>query len=172
MSALSRLFSKLVFLRCLALLGVLVGAAGMANAAPPALVTPQLVNAVINQDFSSDIMFGGVPGLSSVTVSGLPSGLSGTDNGSGTLSIFGMPTESGIFPLSLSAANASGSVSIEMALNVKQYAANVSMVATQNSWAFHAPALAAQGGTMLTDYVTSKGYQVLTTVAGGEGFTS
>lgn len=43
-------------------------------------------------------------------------------------------------------------------------------VATQSTWAFHVPSLAAQGGTVLADYVTSKGYQLLTTIAGGEGF--
>ena len=41
---------------------------------------------------------------------------------------------------------------------------------TQNAWAFYAPGLAAQGGTALTDYATSKGYRVLETIAGGEGF--
>ena len=43
-------------------------------------------------------------------------------------------------------------------------------VAAQAAWAFHAPSLAAQGGTVLTDYVASKSYQLLTTIAGGEGF--
>ena len=43
-------------------------------------------------------------------------------------------------------------------------------VAAQGAWAFHAPSLAAQGGTVLADYVASKGYLLLTTIAGGEGF--
>ena len=43
-------------------------------------------------------------------------------------------------------------------------------VASQGAWAFHAPSLAAQGGTVLADYVAAKGYQLLSTVAGGEGF--
>ena len=43
-------------------------------------------------------------------------------------------------------------------------------IAAQSAWAFHAPSLAAQGGTTLTDYVASKGYQLLTTITGGEGF--
>jgi uncharacterized membrane protein len=43
-------------------------------------------------------------------------------------------------------------------------------VATQGVWAFHAPSLAAQGGTVLVDYVAAKGYQLLSTIAGGEGF--
>ena len=43
-------------------------------------------------------------------------------------------------------------------------------VAAQSAWAFHAPSLAAQGGTVLADYAASKGYQLLTTVAGGEGY--
>jgi cyclophilin family peptidyl-prolyl cis-trans isomerase len=42
--------------------------------------------------------------------------------------------------------------------------------ATQGTWAFHAPSLAAQGGTVLADYAASKGYQSLTTIGGGEGF--
>jgi hypothetical protein len=43
-------------------------------------------------------------------------------------------------------------------------------IAAQNAWAFHAPTLAAQGGTALAEYLASKGYQTLTTIAGGEGF--
>ena len=40
----------------------------------------------------------------------------------------------------------------------------------QNGWAFYSPSLAAQGGTTLADYASAKGYHVLTTIAGGEGF--
>jgi hypothetical protein len=40
----------------------------------------------------------------------------------------------------------------------------------QSVWAFYAPDLAAQGGTVLADYAAAKGYQVLSTIAGGEGF--
>jgi hypothetical protein len=43
-------------------------------------------------------------------------------------------------------------------------------IAAQAAWAFHAPSLAAQGGTALLDYATAKGYQLLTTIAGNEGF--
>jgi len=43
-------------------------------------------------------------------------------------------------------------------------------IAAQSAWAIHAPSLAAQGGAALSDYVTSKGYQLLTTIAGGEGY--
>ena len=43
-------------------------------------------------------------------------------------------------------------------------------VAAQSAWAFYAPSLAAQGGSVLADYVNSKGYQLLTTVAPGEGY--
>lgn len=43
-------------------------------------------------------------------------------------------------------------------------------VAAQSAWAFYAPSLAAQGGSVLADYANSKGYQVLTTVAPGEGY--
>jgi hypothetical protein len=43
-------------------------------------------------------------------------------------------------------------------------------IAAQAAWAFHAPDLAAQGGTALADYRASKGYQLLTTIVGGEGF--
>jgi hypothetical protein len=43
-------------------------------------------------------------------------------------------------------------------------------LAVQNAWGFYSPSLAAQGGTVLADYVSAKGYQLLTTVNGGEGF--
>lgn len=37
-------------------------------------------------------------------------------------------------------------------------------------WAFYAPSLGVQGGSVLQDYVTGKGYQLLTTINPGEGF--
>ncbi|MCX7172000.1 MAG: hypothetical protein NTY41_17435 [Proteobacteria bacterium] len=40
----------------------------------------------------------------------------------------------------------------------------------QNGWAFFSPSLAAQGGTTLADYAAAKGYRLLTTISGGEGF--
>ena len=40
-------------------------------------------------------------------------------------------------------------------------------VPSKSSWAFYAPSLV---GQQLTDYATSKGYDVLTTINGGEGF--
>lgn len=43
-------------------------------------------------------------------------------------------------------------------------------VPAQGAWAFHAPSLAAQGGTVLSDYLNSKGYRALTAISGGEGF--
>lgn len=43
-------------------------------------------------------------------------------------------------------------------------------ISAQSAWAFYAPSLAAQGGTALADYAASKGYQLLTTIAGGDGF--
>jgi hypothetical protein len=43
-------------------------------------------------------------------------------------------------------------------------------LASQSVWAFYSPALAAQGGAALADYAAAKGYQVLRTIAGGEGF--
>jgi hypothetical protein len=50
------------------------------------------------------------------------------------------------------------------------YATVWKWIAAQSAWAFHAPALAEQGGTVLADYVVSKGYKPLTSIAGGEGF--
>lgn len=43
-------------------------------------------------------------------------------------------------------------------------------VAAQSAWAFYAPSLAAQGGTVLADFASTKGYLLLTTVGGGDGF--
>lgn len=41
---------------------------------------------------------------------------------------------------------------------------------SDNAWAFFSPALAIQGGTVLADYVAAKGYQRLSSIAGGEGY--
>lgn len=43
-------------------------------------------------------------------------------------------------------------------------------MAGQSTWAFYAPSLAAQGGSALADYVSTKGYELLMTIAAGEGF--
>lgn len=43
-------------------------------------------------------------------------------------------------------------------------------IAAQSAWGFNAPTLAAQGSTVLADYAALKGYQLLTTIASGEGF--
>jgi len=43
-------------------------------------------------------------------------------------------------------------------------------IAEENLWAFYAPSLAAQGGTVLADYAASRGYRLLSTIDGGEGF--
>jgi len=42
--------------------------------------------------------------------------------------------------------------------------------AARNTWAFYSPALAAQGGTVLADFVAARGYQLLATISGSEGF--
>lgn len=43
-------------------------------------------------------------------------------------------------------------------------------LAGQRVWALYAPSLAAQGGTAQSDYLASNGYELLTTISGGEGF--
>ena len=43
-------------------------------------------------------------------------------------------------------------------------------IADQSVWSLYAPSLAVQGASVLSDYVASKGYQMLSTIAGGEGF--
>jgi hypothetical protein len=65
----------------------------------------------------------------------------------------------------------------DAAINVATTFADTTQIVTvwkwltaQSTWSFYAPALASQGGTVLSDYASSKGYQVLSGVAGGEGF--
>jgi chitodextrinase len=54
--------------------------------------------------------------------------------------------------------------------DVNQFVTVWKWMAGQSAWGFYAPGLAAQGGTVLADYAGSKGYQMLSTIAGGEGF--
>jgi len=54
--------------------------------------------------------------------------------------------------------------------DVNQFVTVWKWIGGQNVWAFYSPALAAQGGSALADYVALKGYQALGSVAGGEGF--
>ncbi len=54
--------------------------------------------------------------------------------------------------------------------NSNQFVSVWKWLAPQSAWGFYAPDLAAQEGTVLADYAAAKGYQVLATIAGGEGY--
>ncbi len=43
-------------------------------------------------------------------------------------------------------------------------------LSAENTWAFYAPSLALQGGTAAADYAAVRGYRLLGSIAGGEGY--
>jgi hypothetical protein len=91
--------------------------------AQPALVNSYLPDAVYGQAYSANLMVGGTPPPTSVTVTGLPSGLTAVHNGSGSVAFSGATTEVGEFRLIIAATNANGTASTSVPLAVHRYAA-------------------------------------------------
>lgn len=66
-----------------------------------------------------------------------------------------------------------GSAPIDVAAafsDANRFATVWKWIAPNSAWAFYAPSLAAQGGTALADFAASGGYELLTSIDGGEGF--
>ena len=91
---------------------------GMANASRPVLITPVLPAASQWFEYQANVLIGGVPAPTSIILSGLPSGLRYSHNGSGSVAITGAPTVSGIADIIVEATNADGSAMFALKLKV------------------------------------------------------
>ena len=93
--------------------------AALGAAALPQLITPQLPSGNINQPYSANLLVGSTVTLTAAGVTGLPTGLSATHNGSGSIAITGTPTVSGTFTVAVSATDTSaGTLSTSVSLTV------------------------------------------------------
>lgn len=89
--------------------------------AQPVLVNSYLPNAVYGQAYAANLMVGGTPAPTSVTVTGLPSGLTAVHNGSGSIAITGKATQAGVFSVQITATNSGGTISPTVPLSVPRY---------------------------------------------------
>ncbi len=74
-----------------------------ALATPPQLITPQLSPATVNQSYSANLLVSSSGPVTGVVVSGLPTGLTATYNGYGSVAVAGTPTRAGSFSVDVSA---------------------------------------------------------------------
>jgi hypothetical protein len=92
---------------------------GHAYAQAPTLVTPFLIDATQNKPYSQSILIGGTPPPASVSVSGLPSGLVATQNGSGSVELAGIPLVAGTYNLAIAVSNTAKTADFAVSLSVK-----------------------------------------------------
>ena len=98
-------------------------------AAKPQLVTPQLPQAVLGQDYAASLVVGSALPFANAGIAGLPAGLSFAHNGSGSIAVSGTPTIAGTFALNLVASdNAAGALNTTVELTVNQVGGNVTAV--------------------------------------------
>ena len=79
--------------------------------AAPSLVTKKLPDAFAGKDYSARIMVSSQLPVS-ISVGNLPSGLSATHNGTGTINVTGIPTASSEVQLLLNATDAQGTAGL------------------------------------------------------------
>ena len=83
------------------------------------LITPNLPYAILGQPYSGALVVSSSPNVTSVTVTGLPAGVTASHNGSGTVALVGTPAASGDFVLMVTATSAAGVVNLSATLNVR-----------------------------------------------------
>jgi alpha-tubulin suppressor-like RCC1 family protein/mono/diheme cytochrome c family protein len=102
-----------------------------AGGGQPRLVTPQLPRAVSGVPYSANLLLAGSLPVLSVTVSGLPPGLSAIHNGAGSIEISGTPSGDGSYGILIQAFSSAGAIlngaTLEV-LNAGNYAGNVVQV--------------------------------------------
>ncbi len=106
------------------------------SGAAPVLVTSKLPGGTIGTAYAASLVVGGSPAPVSVDLSGLPSGLVASHNGSGTVTISGTPSQAGSFNVSVTASNGGGLLSTSLSLLVideSVYANNVTAVSAGGS---------------------------------------
>ena len=87
----------------------------------PVLINTTTAAATVGVPYSSNFMVGGEPAPTSVSVSGLPSGIIATHNGFGSVSLNGTPTQAGIFNLSIVATSIGGTLNTSLTLRSVDY---------------------------------------------------
>ncbi len=122
-----------------------------AAATPPAFTSAATDTATLGDAFSFAVRTTGAPSPALTETGALPAGVTFVSNGNGTATIAGTPTATGSFPLTLTAANAVGTVTQSFTLTVDQ-APTITSAATDTVTA----------GTAFSFTVTTTGYPVAT----------
>ncbi len=127
-----------------------------AAATPPAFTSAATDTATLGDAFSFAVRTTGAPSPALTETGALPAGVTFVSNGNGTATIAGTPTATGSFPLTLTAANAVGTVTQSFTLTVDQ-APTITSAATDTVTA----------GTAFSFTVTTTGYPVPTLTEAG-----
>lgn len=106
------------WLHVLYALATIAFCAGTANAARPVLITPVLPDATRGLDYQANVLVGGTPAPTVVSVTGLPNGLRYSHNGSGSVAISGAATVSGTADIIIEATNIDGTAVLTTKLRV------------------------------------------------------
>ncbi len=85
---------------------------------PPAITSPSATSFALAVNSTFTITTDGIPAPALTESGALPSGTSFVDNGNGTATISGAPTQLGSFPVTISAANSPGSASQVLVVTV------------------------------------------------------
>jgi alpha-tubulin suppressor-like RCC1 family protein len=118
----------------------------IAQAGVPTLVTRSLPQATAGLPYSASVFIGGTPLPTSVSITGLPAGLSAIHNGSGSVSISGIaPNSVGGNLLNVSASNASGTLNATVILSIAAQADLVKNATAVAQGMFHGCAVVNAG---------------------------
>jgi RHS repeat-associated protein len=114
---------------------LVLGTIGLAQSAPPTLITPKLPNALAGVIYEARLTLGTTSNITNVTAGGLPAGLSLAFNASGAVTIQGNTNAGGSFAVALSATNADGVANHALQLAVDDYSSKVTAVSSGGSHA-------------------------------------
>lgn len=101
----------------------------------PRIVTSALPPAIVGLPYSGKIVVSASYAVMSASVSGLPSGMTASHNGSGTISLSGTPSAGavGTFPFVVTATNASGTVMLPAQIQLNAPLTNISSLSAGGS---------------------------------------
>ncbi len=131
---------------------MLLGFSAIVAAGIPTLITLELPIATSGTPYSANLFIGGVPAPTSIELTGLPTGLTYTHNGSGSVAISGTPPSvSGSLLVNIVAVNSMGMLSAGLSLKVLPTPAVVNNASAIAKGALHTCALA-NGGVQCWGY--------------------
>ena len=125
----------------------------------PAITSAATATATVGTALSFAVTTSGTPVPHLAETGSLPSGVSLVDNGNGTATLGGTPATAGSYPITMTAANASGTVNQSFTLTVEQAQQTIAISSST-------PASPAVGGTYAVTATSTSGLPVTLTIDG------